>query len=639
MDKRNYTNHLTCNEIKIDDPFWNKVIGTVRENMIPYQYLALQDKIESAEKSYCIENFKKAAEIVRQLKNGQVPQTYPVDKWHYDESDTDDKAFHGWVFQDSDVYKWIEAVGYSLINHPDNELEDKAKQYIDLICSAQLENGYLDTLYIINDRSKIFTNLKDHHELYCFGHMALGAISFYNATGDRKLLDAACRFADLICETFGKNKNEGYPGHELAEKALIKLYEVTGCGRYLDTAMFFIDQRGQKPFYFDRERGVETSGEDYRYNQAHMPVREQKEATGHAVRGVYLYSAMAEAAKIRNEESLYQSCKNIWENITEKKLYITGGIGANADGESFSFDYDLPNDLAYAETCASVGLIAFARDMSEIEINSKYNDVSEQALYNTVLSGMASDGKSFFYVNPLETDPVACECDSRKRHVKPVRQKWFSCACRPPNIAKIFSSLNEYICTQNDSTLFINQYIGCDINSQMADIKIISDYTNSGKISLNINVKKPFTLGLRIPSWCNDFSISGNYKESGGYAYIQIDSDCKIDIAFDIKIRLIKCSNLVRDNIGKVAVTRGPIVYCMEEADNGKNLHLLRLSDNSALKYQDGFILADGKRERPEQELYSDYTESKYDNCKIKFIPYYQWANRGSNEMSVYIRI
>lgn len=173
----------------------------------------------------------------------------------------------------------------------------------------------------------------------------------------------------------------------------------------------------------------------------------------------------------------------------------------------------------------------------------------------------------------------------------------------------------------------------------MADIKIISDYTNSGKISLNINVKKPFTLGLRIPSWCNDFSISGNYKKSGGYAYIQIDSDCKIDIAFDIKIRLIKCSNLVRDNIGKVAVTRGPIVYCMEEADNGKNLHLLRLSDNSALKYQDGFILADGKRERPEQELYSDYTESKYDNCKIKFIPYYQWANRGSNEMSVYIRI
>ncbi|MGN1202725.1 MAG: glycoside hydrolase family 127 protein, partial [Eubacterium sp.] len=452
MNEREFSKHSQIQNVKIDDSFWNKIIEVVRENVIPYQYFALQDKIDGAEKSFCIENFVKAGKVCEQIKNGISPKTYPVDKWHYDENNTDKNAFHGWVFQDSDVYKWIEAVGYSLQNFPDKNLEKKAKEYIDIICNAQLDNGYLDTLYIINDRSKVFTNLKDYHELYCFGHLAEGAISFYKATGDRKLFDAACRFADLICNTFGENKIKGYPGHETAELALVKLYNETGKKEYLDTAKFFIDERGKKPYYFDIERGKEAVDNNYSYNQAHIPPREQREAVGHAVRGVYLYSAMADIAKAYNDDELFNACKSIWDNIENRKMYITGGIGANADAESFSFDYDLPNDLAYAETCASIGLIFFAARMSENEINSHYADVIERALYNTVLSGMAEDGKSFFYVNPLEVLPIASKLDSRKKHIKPVRQKWYSCACCPPNLSRLVSSLNEYIFTENDNT-------------------------------------------------------------------------------------------------------------------------------------------------------------------------------------------
>lgn len=319
MNSKNFSKHSEINTVKIDDTFWNKVFETVRKNVIPYQHLALQDKIDNAEKSYCIENFIKAGKVCEDIRKGIEPATYPVDRWQYDENNSDQNAFHGWVFQDSDVYKWIEAVGYSLQNHPDKELENKANEYIDIICRAQLESGYLDTLYIINDRNKVFSNLKDHHELYCFGHLAEGAISFYNATGNRKLLDTACRFADLICRTFGEDKIKGYPGHEIAEMALVKLYEATGKKEYLRTAKFFIEERGKKPYYFDMERSKETVNDNYHYNQAHIEPKYQTEAVGHAVRGVYLYAAMTDIAKAYNDAKLFNACKSIWDNIENKK--------------------------------------------------------------------------------------------------------------------------------------------------------------------------------------------------------------------------------------------------------------------------------------------------------------------------------
>lgn len=629
------THHIPLEKVKINDPFWNSVQELVRTEVIPYQYDALHDNVEGAEKSYCIENFVKAGKVAAAIKRGEAVPVYPIDKWQYTDDNCDKNAFHGWVFQDSDAYKWIEAVGYSLINYPDPELERKAKEVAEIICNAQLENGYLDTLYIINNRDEIFTNLRDNHELYCFGHLAEGAIAFYHATGDRRLLDAACRFADLICDTFGEDKIRGYGGHEIAELALVKLYEETGEKRYLDTASFFVNERGRKPYYFDVEQGRETTGEYYHYNQAHRPVRQQDEAVGHAVRGVYLYSGMADVARYTNDNELYNSCLNLWNNIEKRKLYITGGIGATVDGEAFSFDYDLPNDLAYSETCASIGLIFFARRMAELDANARFGDVAERALYNTVLAGMGEDGKSFFYVNPLEINPTASHRDSRKYHIKPVRQKWFACACCPPNLARLISSVGEYAFGENDSTFFIHQYIGAEVNSRFGNIKITSEYAQNGDVK--ITAGSAVNLALRIPSWCGNFSISAPYSIRDGYAYI--NSVTEVTAHFDCEPKLVRCSNRVRANIGKAAVTKGPFVYCAESVDNGENLQMLTIDKDAKFEQDGGFLIAYGWREEPQDKLYSDYAPAQKTPCKIKLHPYYRWGNRGENEMTVYLNI
>jgi hypothetical protein len=637
MNNTIFSKHIDLKDINISDSFWSKEIELVRNEVIPYQYEALNDRIDGAEKSYCIENFIKAGKIAKAIREGKDVPTYPADRWCYDENNSDINAFHGWVFQDSDVYKWIEAVGFSLTNHPDKELEKKAKDIIDIICSAQLDNGYLDTLYIINNREETFTNLKDYHELYCFGHLAEGAISFYNATGDDKLLKATCRFADLICDTFGEDKIKGYPGHEIAEMALVKLYDLTNEKKYLDTAKFFIDERGKKPYYYDLVLGKKTVNDNYHYNQAHCQPKYQNEAVGHAVRGVYLYSGMADVAKRYNDDELYSACYKLFDNIENKKMYITGGIGANVDGESFSFNYDLPNDLAYSETCASIGLIFFARRMLEIEPNSHYADVMERALYNTVLSGMALDGKSFFYVNPLEVLPEASKKDSRKRHIKPVRQKWFGCACCPPNLARLISSIGEYCYTESDNTVYLHQYLGSNAKLNNAEITVNSDYLNSGNVSIDITPTKPFTFAIRIPAWCDNYTFSLPYEIKNGYAYFEINEKTQINTEFEVKVKMIKCSNLVRANIGKVAVTRGPIVYCIEEADNGKNLQMIKINKSPNFEFDGNNIIADGVKETECDTLYSDYCDNKLSDIKIKFIPYYQWGNRGENEMSVFV--
>lgn len=639
MNSALFSKHIDLKNIAINDLFWSREAQLVRQEVIPYQYEALHDRIEGAEKSYAIENFTKAGKVVRALKNGETVPTYPADKWHYSDENADPDAFHGWVFQDSDVYKWIEAVGYSLSNHPDAGLEAKAKAVIDLVCDAQLDNGYLDTLYVINNRDGLFANLKDFHELYCFGHMAEAAVSFYNATGDSKLLNAACRFADLICDTFGEDKIKGYGGHEIAEMALVKLFDTTGNQRYLDTAKFFIDERGKKPYYYDLVLGKKTVNDNYHYNQAHCEPRHQHEAVGHAVRGVYLYSGMADVAKRYGDEELYTACEKLIDNIMNQKMYITGGIGATVDGEAFSFNYDLPNDLAYSETCASIGLIFFARRMLEIAPNADIADTVERALYNTVLSGMAQDGKSFFYVNPLEVLPEASHKDSRKRHIKPVRRKWFGCACCPPNIARLICSIGEYCFTENDSMLFIHQFIGGRVDAANAELEIVSEYAENGRVSIKVSPKKMLTLAVRIPKWCDNYAFSQPCNIKDGYAYFEIAEETEVEAEFEMKTKMIKCSNRVRANIGKVAVTRGPFVYCMEEADNGKNLQMLKISRNPEFELSGDTVIAKGFREKDCGTLYSEWHESELEPVKIKLIPYYKWGNRGENEMSVYINI
>ncbi len=635
MNRLNFSKHLEIKDVKINDKFWNEIIRLVKNEVIPYQHLALQDKIEGAEKSFCIDNFIKAKAVKHKILQGSAVKKYPVDKWHYTEENSEPESFKGWVFQDSDVYKWIEAVGYSLQNFPDTELERKALEYIDIICDAQLENGYLDTLYIINDIDKAFTNLKDHHELYCFGHLAEGAVSFYNATGNDKLLKTACRFADLICDTFGENKIKGYDGHEICEMALFKLYKTTGRKKYLDTALFFINERGKQPYYYDKETGVDSCGENYHYNQAHIPPRKQTEAVGHAVRGVYLYSAMADLAKELNDDELKKACESIWNNIENKKMYITGGIGATVDGEAFSFDYDLPNDLAYAETCASIGLIFFARRMSEMSIDSKYSDTIERALYNTVLSGMGEDGKSFFYVNPLEVLPLASHSDSRKQHIKPVRQKWFGCACCPPNLARLISSLNEYIYNENDNTIFVNQYICSNAVTKYGSIELKED---NGNYNLITDFSDEVKIALRIPYWCDNFELNHSFEIINGYAFFTATNE-NVQIKLNAKPKIIKCSNRVRANIGKAAVTYGPFIYCLEEADNGCDLQMLSIDISKQPTLDYDIICAEGYREAPDNKLYMNYCEPRKEKCTLKFIPYYKWGNRGENEMCIYVRV
>lgn len=639
MDKNNFSNHIMIKNVHIKDEFWSDIQALVRDNVLPYQYEALNDLVPDADKSYCVENFEKASKIVEKINNGETLPTYPVDKWHYDENNSSKDAFKGWVFQDSDAYKWLEAVAYSLINKWDDALYKKACELIELICSAQLQDGYLNTYYIINNPQMRFTNLKDFHELYCFGHLAEGAVAFFNATGNDKLLKATCKYADLLCDTFGEDKLRGYGGHEIAELALVKLYNATKQEKYLDLATFFINERGTKPYYFDIERSESTDGRGYVYNQAHMPVREQREAVGHAVRGVYLYTGMTDIARQNMDEELYSACKSIWDDIAHKKMYITGGIGSTVDGEAFTYAYDLPNDLAYCETCASIGLSFFAQRMLEIEPNSEYADIMERAIYNCILAGMSEDGKRFFYVNPLEALPLASATDSRKRHVKPVRQKWYDCACCPPNLARFLSSLGEYCATENDEAIFIHQYVGGDYQFNNAEVKISSSYVKDGNVEIDITPQKAITLAVRVPAWCDSYSISKNHTIKNGYAYISIDKNDSISLQFSPEIRLVKCSNLVRENVGKVAVMRGATVFCCEEIDNGENLQMLLLDPKKPMKYDGNCIIAQGYRELPDKMLYQTLNDTKMEPVEIRLIPYHKWANRGENEMLVYLRI
>ncbi len=674
MDNKKFSRPLSLKKIQITDDFWKNEMELVRREVIPYQWDALNDRVEGAAPSYCMRNFKVAGKMNKEKRKLGAKYVEPEYTFRGFEAlpenpdKLEDNKFYGFVFQDTDFSKWIEAVGYSLTQHPDLELERIADGAIDIVCDAQQDDGYLDTYYIINGKDKIFSNLRDHHELYCFGHLTEGAVAYYEATGKDKLLKAAERFADYIDSHFGadEGKCKGYPGHEIAEMALVRLYEATGNEKYLNLSTFFIEERGKKPYYFDSEdhpdvKDKSPEGMRYMYNQAHLPVRQQNEAVGHAVRAVYLYSGMADVARLKNDDTMYKACQKLWNSIVDRKMYITGGIGATHIGESFSFEYDLPNDTAYAETCASIGLVFFARRMLEIKPESKYADVMERALYNGILSGIALDGKSFFYVNPLEVNPKACHEDERKFHVKPVRQKWFGCACCPPNIARLLSSIGSYAYTENDDTLFIHLYIGSTLTKKIGDkdidVNISSDFPWNGNVNIKVKAYgSGFKLALRIPDWCGNYDLKEsqayNMEEKDGYLYLSKDwgEEDSVDISFDMKPRLMAASLKVREDIGKAALVRGPIVYCLEERDNGKNLHLLSVKHDT--DFELGNIDIEGTVVKKiqikgtrrilndtDKELYHVLSEIKKENVTLTCIPYYTWANRGENEMQVWTNV
>lgn len=639
--------------VRIEDPFWSKYGELIRDVVIPYQWDALNDRIADAEPSYAIRNFRIAA-------GQEVGQ------------------FGGFVFQDSDLAKWLEAVAYSLTTLKDPSLEEIADEAIDLIANAQQKDGYINTYFTIKAPDKRWTNLADCHELYVAGHMIEAAVAYYEATGKRKFLDVVSRFADYIDTVFGieDGKIQGYDGHQEIELALVKLYKVTGQEKYLRLSQYFLDQRGQEPNFFVEEweaRGQTpfwpglsvgpASRPNLKYTQSDAPVREQKEAHGHAVRAVYMYTAMADVAAQTGDEGLLQACRTLWDNIVHKQMYITGGIGSTHHGEAFTFDYDLPNDTIYAETCASIGLIFFAQRMLEIESNSKYADVIERALYNNVIGSMSLDGKHYFYVNPLEVWPKASEGNPGKHHVKPVRQKWFGCSCCPPNVARLVASLGEYIYSVSDTELVVNQYIGgvanATIGGRNLEIRQETNYPWDGSIKMEITPENEhdFTLGLRIPDWCQDATLRINDEECplsdimrAGYARVErtwkAGDVVQLDLAMDVQ--LIQSHPQLRVNAGKVAIQRGPLVYCVEEFDNDAPLASITLLTDQPLsaRYESdllgGMVIIEGDALLDEQgdwgsELYRPL-KNVTRPVKLRAIPYNSWGNREAGEMSVWLR-
>ncbi len=653
---------VSLGQVSLTEGFWSNTLDLVRNTVIPFQWEALNDRVAGAEPSHAIQNFRIAA--------GEA-----------------EGEFAGMVFQDSDLAKWLEAVGYSLKTHPDPELEAMADSVIDLIAKAQWPDGYLNTWYILKEPEKRWTNLLECHELYCAGHMMEAAAAYFEGTGKRALLDVMCRYADHIDTVFGPEpgKMRGYDGHEEVELGLVKLYRATGNVKYLDLSRFMIDERGQKPAFFleDWERHGRISHWEQRiqarepnlaYNQAHKPVREQEEAVGHAVRAVYLYSGMADIALKTEDEELKASCERLFRNIAEKQMYITGGIGQTVHGEAFTFDYDLPNDTVYQETCASIGLVFLAHRMLQFGANRLYADVMERALYNSVLSGMAMDGRHFFYVNPLEVQPEASAKDPGKHHVLPERPNWYGCACCPPNLARLMTSLGEYIYTQSGRAVFAHLFIGsvADIPLQDGMVRLVQEtgYPWDGKMTFRMEAKKgmafpqeAFVLGVRIPGWSQGaaLSICGEPTEAGplmkdGYACVdrvwQPGDTLVLDL--DLSPMLVKAHPRVRADAGKVAVQRGPLVYCFEEADNGVNLPALSLLHKTPMQTlfepdllggvatvsMEGARMVEtgwdnGDLYRPLPAAGAGFAE---ETVSLTAIPYYAWSNRGIGEMAVWMR-
>lgn len=632
---------------RIDDAFWSRTRETVRHEGIPYQWRALNDQIPDAEPSRCMRNFRIAA--------GK------------------EKGPHaGYVFQDSDIAKWIEGAAFSLRWHPDPQLEATVDGAIDEVVAAQQPDGYLDTYYIINGLDKRWTNLKDNHELYCAGHMLEAAVAYYQVTGKRKLLDAMIRFVNHIDSVLGPEagKLHGYPGHPVIEMALMRLYAVTGDPKHLKLAKYFVDQRGQRPLFFEEEDARnhnafywKDSYFKYQYYQAGMPVREQTEAQGHAVRAMYLYSGMADVARETDDEELKDVCRRLWGNTVKRRMYVTGAVGSSEYGEAFTFDYDLPNDTIYGETCAAIGLVFLARRMLTLGAKGEYADVMERALYNGVISGMQLDGQKFFYVNPLEVLPEACLKDHGKCRVKVERQKWFGCACCPPNIIRLVLSLEDYIYSVNGRDVYVHLYVGGGLDAKVDGkplaLDVRTNYPWEGDVSVRVNADGAFALKLRVPGWCRSWTVKLNdqaIRPDISDGYITLDrrwsAGDAVELSFDMPVSLVRTNPRVYEDAGKVAVTRGPLVYCLEEADNTRNLHLVKLAE---VKPEDftaqwkpdklGGIVelkSPGKIETDYdwgEVLYSAAKEVEVKPAQLTWIPYYSWANRDPGEMRVWIRV
>lgn len=610
---------VNFSQVEIEDSFWKPRINTVSRVTIPVCIDQTEVKTER------IRNFEKVA-----AKKGEVHK--------------------GIYYDDSDVYKALEAMAYSLKNYPDPNIEKKADEWIDKIAAAQLPDGYLNTYYTLTGIGKRWTNM-DYHEDYCAGHLIEAAVAYFNTTGKRKLLDVAIRFANHIDSTFRLTNRHWVSGHQEIELALVKLYKTTGAKRYLDLSEWYLEQRGHS--YFERRPGSQD------YCQDKLPVKEQVQISGHAVRAMYLYTGAADVAATKSDQGYLNAMKQVWEDVVYRNMYLTGGIGSSGRNEGFSVDYDLPNEEAYCETCASVGMVFWNQRMNLLTGESKYVDVLERSLYNGALDGLSLKGDRFFYGNPLASAGNTA------------RSEWFGTACCPSNIARLVESVGDYVYAKSNEALYVNLFVGSTasvtIQNRKIQLKQVTNYPWEGKIQISVTPEKPteFDLLVRIPGWANNQPVPGDtyqfsdnfsekialslngipaaYKIVKGYAVIHKNwkKGDVVEINLPMPVRRIVAIDKVKENQNRVALQRGPLVYCFEHADNdGKAMNIV-LSDKAVFKTEFKSELLNGIVVIQAQAMIANISaDGASVGTVIKTvtaIPFYSWANRGNGQMQVWI--
>lgn len=587
------------NAVRLTDSFWAPRITLNRVAVVPHN-------IQQCEETGRISNFAKAGK----LEKGE---------------------FRGIYFDDSDVYKMIEGAAYTLALQPDPELQARIEAIIDKIASAQQPDGYLYTFYTVrNELHKRWTDTGAMHELYCAGHLIEAAIAWHQATGQRKFLDVAVKLADHIDSIFGPDKRHDVPGHEEIELALFKLGRHVNEPRYTALATFFINERGHK------ECGRKLQGE---YSLDDMPLRQRTEVAGHAVRAMYLFCGAADLAALTGEAALIRSLDTLWHDVVDRKMYVTGGIGPSAHNEGFTVAYDLPNDSAYAETCASIGLVLWSTRMAVLTGDAKYMDAAERSMYNGVLSGVGIDGKSFFYVNRLAS------------RGKDRRVPWFGCACCPPNIARFLPSVGGYLYATRGDNIYVNIYANSESRIRLGDNLAITAtqetaYPWDGSVRLRFDAAQPrdFTVRLRIPSWCGGASVGINGRAVAnpvverGYLVLrrQWQPADVVELNLPMPVRRVYAHPNVKDNVGRVALQRGPIIYCLEQADNPGGVRHLSLPKDAPLTIASKADLFTGCTVIKGAALsHSRGTDPK--PVEFTAVPYHLWANREPGQMIVWI--
>ena len=614
---------VNFSKVNITDNFWKPRIEKVAQVTIP---VCID---QTAVKTPRIKNFEKVAR-----KTGEKHE--------------------GIFYDDSDVYKALEAMAYSLKNYPNKQTEQTADEWIDKIAAAQLADGYLNTYYTLGDLSKRWTDMSMHED-YCLGHLIEAAVAYFNATGKRKLLDVSIKFADHFNSLFGPGKRHWVTGHQELELALVKLYNVTNDKKYLTLAHWLLEERGH-----GYGKGYTWSEwKDTGYAQDLVPVRLTKKITGHAVRAMYLYTGAADVASHTNDLGYINAMKSVWEDVVYRNMYITGGIGSSGSNEGFTVPYDLPNENAYCETCASVGMVFWNQRMNLLTGESKYIDVLEKSLYNGALDGLSQSGDRFFYGNPLASNG------------KNSRREWFGTACCPSNIARLIESLGDYIYATSNDGILVNLFVGSNTNVFLqktnVTIKQQTNYPWDGNIKLSVSPEKnsKFKVYVRIPGWAQDQPSPGDtykylhkdaaqfiltvnnkpatYQLQNGYAVINRDwkKGDVVQLNLPMEVKKVISIDSIKDNRNRVALQRGPIIYCVEHADNnGKAMNII-IPDIAVFIAEKKDDLLNGivtlAAEVPVAEPSPDGTSIITQKRKVTAIPYYSWNNRGPGQMQVWL--